>query len=197
MLLPVQKLILHGIALISSTQARSFGGRRADICCYALRSLYRDDVLFQGNPKYEMEVNRYFSASNVVRPACIFVPNTAEKVSHGVKIFKQAKCPFAVKSGGHSPNPGSNGRDGAVLVVTTGLNKVSVDQRSGIARIGPGLDWAGVYRITERYDSVVLGGRVGSVGVGGLLLGGKSNFSLRIYDSRFVYPVIGSVTSVY
>jgi FAD/FMN-containing dehydrogenase len=48
------------------------------------------------------------------------------------------------------------------------------------ASVGPGSRWGKVYREVEKFSRVAVGGRVGTVGVGGLTLGGGiSSFSLR------------------
>jgi hypothetical protein len=41
-------------------------------------------------------------------------------------------------------------------------------------KIGGGNVWGDVYKMLEKQDLAVVGGRVSDVGVGGLILGGKS-----------------------
>jgi hypothetical protein len=52
-----------------------------------------------------------------------------------------------------------------------------VDDEEGwsgrVTRLGPGNTWTHVYKYLEPMGLSVVGGRVGSVGVGGFLVGGK------------------------
>ncbi|KAK6496656.1 hypothetical protein TWF481_001646 [Arthrobotrys musiformis] len=147
---------------------------REEICCLALKGLSADTVSFSGSPVYANETHNYFSKENFVQPACVFSPETAEHVAYAVRIFNETNCNFSVRSGGHLPVPGSNGKNGAVLLVTSKLKALNV--RGKVARIGPGNTWTEVYRETDKVGKVVLGGRIGSVGVGGLVLGGGVSF---------------------
>ncbi|ESZ98116.1 hypothetical protein SBOR_1495 [Sclerotinia borealis F-4128] len=90
-----------------------------------------------------------------------------------MKIISFLHVPFAVRSGGHSPNPyfasiGSNG----ILISTTNLNSITVSSDNSIASIGPGLRCGAVYKALDPYGVSVIGGRIPQVGVGGLILGG-------------------------
>lgn len=81
---------------------------------------------------------------------------------------------FAVRSGGHSPNPGwsSIGSQG-ILIDLSKLSSVSLSSDGKVASVGPGLRWGEVTEALNPEKAVVLGGRLPSVGVGGLILGGK------------------------
>ncbi|KAF3120332.1 hypothetical protein TWF703_002642 [Orbilia oligospora] len=147
---------------------------RAQVCCLALKGISDKAVSFSGSSTYTNETHNYFSAANIVQPACVFSPETAEHVAYAIRIFNSANCSFSVRSGGHLPIPGSNGQNGAILLATTKLK--TVDVRGKTARIGPGNTWTEVYRETDKVGKVVLGGRIGTVGVGGLVLGGGISF---------------------
>ncbi|KAF3143024.1 hypothetical protein TWF569_007429, partial [Orbilia oligospora] len=147
---------------------------RAQVCCLALKGISAKAVSFSGSSTYTNETHNYFSAANIVQPACVFSPETAEHVAYAIRIFNSANCSFSVRSGGHLPIPGSNGQNGAILLATTKLK--TVDVRGKTARIGPGNTWTEVYRETDKVGKVVLGGRIGTVGVGGLVLGGGISF---------------------
>lgn len=82
--------------------------------------------------------------------------------------------PFSVRSGGHSPNPGfsSIGQAG-VLIDLSRLDHVSVSFDGRVVSVGPGQRWGEVYEALNKFGISVIGGRIPSVGVGGLLLGGR------------------------
>ncbi|KAK6520260.1 hypothetical protein TWF506_000538 [Arthrobotrys conoides] len=176
----MQTALAHGLAASGSILGNGFdlagvtGFSRAQICCLALKGVSSGVVSFSDSPIYANETHNYFSAANIVRPACVFSPETAEHVAYAVRIFNGANCSFSVRSGGHLPVPGSNGQNGAILLVTTKLK--TLDVRGKTARIGPGNIWSEVYSETDKVGKVVLGGRIGSVGVGGLILGGGISF---------------------
>lgn len=58
------------------------------------------------------------------------------------------------------------------------LNQTTYDPDNSIASVGPGARWLDVYRTLDEYNVGVLGGRIGTVGVGGLLLGGGCSLYL-------------------
>ncbi|KAL8761587.1 MAG: hypothetical protein Q9184_002295 [Pyrenodesmia sp. 2 TL-2023] len=80
---------------------------------------------------------------------------------------------FAVRSGGHNPNPtwasiGANG----LLVDLYQFNTIHLSNDSRILTVGPGNRWADIYRHLNGTGVSVAGARVPEVGVGGQLLGG-------------------------
>lgn len=80
-----------------------------------------------------------------------------------------------MRSGGHSPNPGfSSIAKPGVLIDLSGLDGISVSDDKETVSIGPGQRWGNVYDALDPYGVSVIGARIPNVGVGGLLLGGKS-----------------------
>lgn len=49
--------------------------------------------------------------------------------------------------------------------------------------VGPGARWGKVYEVIDPYGVGVIGGRIPNVGVGGLILGGKSTTELVQFTS--------------
>lgn len=96
-----------------------------------------------------------------------------------LKIVTHTQSTFAVRSGGHSPNPGfgSVGESG-VLLDLGAFNTTTLSPEGDIASVGPGATWDSVYEELEKHKLTVVGGRVIGVGVGGLITGGQS--SLRV-----------------
>ena len=102
-------------------------------------------------------------------------------------------CHFAVKGGGHSRNPGDSNSVGGVTVDLDRLTNVEVLPHANKARVGGGATTIQVYRALESRNMSFVGGRVGSVGVGGFTLGGgTSPFSNKYgwsLDNIFEYEV--------
>jgi FAD/FMN-containing dehydrogenase len=79
------------------------------------------------------------------------------------------------------PIPGYANIDGGILVGLTDLNRITLSSDKSYVSVGPGRRWEEVYDFLEPDGLVVLGGRVGIVGVPGLLLGGGISFYSNQY----------------
>jgi FAD/FMN-containing dehydrogenase len=112
-------------------------------------------------------------------------PKTAEEVSTIVKVLTDASllkpCRFAVRSGGHTPIPGSNNVDDGVTIDLLYMNSTTYNTDTKVASILPAARWGSVYQTLEPLRRMVAGGRGSTVGVGGFLLGGGiSHFAPRV-----------------
>lgn len=84
---------------------------------------------------------------------------------------------FAVRGGGHMPISGYNGIDNSgVLLSSSNLTALSLSADKSIVSVGPGNRWRDVYAYLNPFGLAAVGGRVGHVGVPGLLLGGGISF---------------------
>lgn len=79
------------------------------------------------------------------------------------------------------PIPLYSNTNGGVLIAPTELNTLQLSDDQKSLAIGPGNHWGTVYKYLEPYGLIVVGGRVGSVGVPGLLLGGGVSFYASQY----------------
>jgi FAD/FMN-containing dehydrogenase len=112
-------------------------------------------------------------------------PTTAEDVATTVKVLTAASllkpCKFAVRSGGHTPIPGSNDIEDGVTIDLQLMNGTTYNAKTQVTSIGPGGRWGGVYQTLEALGRMVAGGRGSTVGVGGFLIGG----GISHYAPRF------------
>jgi FAD/FMN-containing dehydrogenase len=106
-------------------------------------------------------------------PACRVEPSNPEDVAYVLKKVKEAGCHFAIRSGGHSVWPGASNADGGITISLRRIGEVLVSPDCNTVKLGSGLQWVEAYNALEGYGLNVVGGRAGTVGVGGLLLGGK------------------------
>ncbi|KAG9377723.1 FAD binding domain-containing protein [Pyrenophora tritici-repentis] len=87
-----------------------------------------------------------------------------------------------MRGGGHMPIPGYNGIDSSgVLLSSSNLTTLSLSANKSIVSVEPGNRWRDVYAYLKPFGLAAVGGRVGHVGVPGLLLGGGISF----YSSQF------------
>lgn len=63
-----------------------------------------------------------------------------------------------------------------VLISSTNLNTLALSDDKSYLSVGPGPRWGDVFTYLNGTDLMVVGGRLGPVGVSGLLLGGGMSF---------------------
>ena len=112
------------------------------------------------------------------QPACYVQATSREDIVSILSVSRDSGCPFAVRSGGHSDIHGASNSPGGITVDLSGLNEIEIVESESLVRVGAGLTWGPVYSELEKRNLTVVGGRLTSVGVGGLTLGGGlSHFS--------------------
>ncbi|KAH8726402.1 FAD binding domain-containing protein [Phaeosphaeriaceae sp. PMI808] len=153
------------------------------IACNALKVAYGpDSVLFNGSEGYDKFTNAYWAAQqNVVNPRCVYKPTSAIQVSTTVLLSRLMRCPFAVKGGGHAAFAGGSSIEGGITIALEKMNDITLSSDKKIATIGPGNRWLRVYETLEKDGLAVIGGRVASVGVSGLTLGGGISHFANAY----------------
>lgn len=117
----------------------------------------------------------YFIAqSSQIVPACRVLPANAADISEILKIVREAGATFAVKSGGHcSYASGANAENG--ITIDLGRLKditVSDDRKSVV--VGAGCRFGELYQKLEAHGLGCVGGRISSVGISGLTMGGET-----------------------
>lgn len=108
-----------------------------------------------------------------LKPSCILVPESPEELSIIVRALGENNETFAVKSGGHNPNRNFSSIDGGPLISLKRFNEINYDEASGTVRVGAGNRWTDVVKVLEPSGVTAVGGRIGHVGVGGYIVGGK------------------------
>ncbi|KFZ11828.1 hypothetical protein V501_04569 [Pseudogymnoascus sp. VKM F-4519 (FW-2642)] len=155
-------------------------------CCQILKLRLGSKISFPNSAPYNASISSYFSEqNNVITPACIVSPATTKDVQEAVGIlstlslvgqFSGRACQFAVRSGGHTPWAGSATIQDGVDIDLSALNHVTPAENRKTVSIGPGNRWIDVYLKLDALGLGVSGGRVASVGVGGLTTGGGMSF---------------------
>ncbi len=86
---------------------------------------------------------------------------------------------FAISSGGHATAFGASNLNDGITLDLSRLNTVSLAPDRSYVDIGTGARWLDVYQMLDPVNLTVAGGRAGSVGVGGYLLGGTWMYPLN------------------
>lgn len=153
--------------------------------CAKLAEALHDIVYPPGSTVFKASLQSYYSLQEQeLIPRCIVKPQNPDQVSTAIRILKdqfdtQARTPsgeplhFAIRSGGHGLEAVANIQNGIVLDLSD-LSEVTVAEDEQTTVIGTGAHWGDVSSVLDQKNLAVAGGRNSNVGVGGLILGGKS-----------------------
>ena len=112
------------------------------------------------------------------RPALIARPTDAADVSGVIALARESGLELAVRSGGHS-NAGHSAVDGGIVLDLRDRKTVEVDVERGTAWAETGLTAAELTAATHAHGLAVGFGDTGSVGIGGITLGGGVGYLVR------------------
>jgi UDP-N-acetylenolpyruvoylglucosamine reductase len=134
-------------------------------------------ILVPSDKSYETSNNTYFTVfENALKPAFIAQPTTTAEVSSLLKalapLLENQQVSLAIRGTGHTPFAGSANIDNGVTIDMRGLKGITLSDDKSTVEICAGETWASVYTALEEHGLTTAGGRVGRVGVGGLVLGG-------------------------
>src|SRR5262245_11782967 len=142
-----------------------------------LRATLNDRVTTPEDAVYQ-DARKVFYRSVDRRPAGIVTPADAGEVSRVVSLARAAGAELAVRSGGHSL-AGHGVSEGGIVLDLSKLTALEVDAESRTAWAQTGLT-AGRYTVAAGAHGLATGfGDTGSVGIGGLTLGGGVGFLVR------------------
>ncbi|RVD81180.1 uncharacterized protein DFL_009054 [Arthrobotrys flagrans] len=146
--------------------------------CQEISKALSSRVSFPLSLTYQNEVGEYWSTVlRDLKPACIILPESALDVSTAVKILnKYPDVKFTAKSGGHDPNIGHATVQDGVLISLSKLSGTTYDRARNVALVKPGGEWNDVITALNKEGVTVVGGRLGIVGIAGLLLQGGISF---------------------
>src|SRR5712664_1136108 len=144
-----------------------------------LRRAIKGRVIVPGDADYD-EARATFYGGFDPRPAAIARVADAADVSRVVSLARETGAELAVRSGGHSLVWGSVSQRGIVLDLKD-LRSVEIDVERRTAWVEPGLTAGEYTAATERHGLVTGFGDTGSVGIGGITLGGGVGYLTRKY----------------
>ena len=88
-----------------------------------------------------------------------------------LRILGSTRTPFGVRGGGHAFNPGFSSTSG-VQIAMTRFKIINLDTTTKTVDVGSGVIWDQVYATLDSSGFNLVGGRIPSVGISGLTLGG-------------------------
>jgi len=144
-----------------------------------LRGALNGRVIAPDDPEYH-EARTVFYGGIDRRPAVIARAADATDVSHVVSLARESGIELAVRSGGHSI-PGHSVSDGGIVLDLSDMRALDIDTERRAAWAQTGLT-AGEYTTAAGPHGLATGfGDTGSVGIGGITLGGGVGLLVRKY----------------
>jgi FAD/FMN-containing dehydrogenase len=142
-----------------------------------LRSELSGQVIGPGDRDYN-DARSVFLRSVDRRPAAIVRPVDAGEVARVVSLARETGLELAVRGGGHS-GAGHGTSDGGIVLDLSSLASLEIDPGAQIARAGGGLTSGDVTSAAASHGLATAFGDTGSVGIGGLTLGGGLGYLVR------------------
>ncbi len=144
-----------------------------------LRARLRGSLTTPGDAGYDAARAVYWSTFDR-RPALVVRAADEIDVMAAVDYARETGTPLAVRSGGHG-FAGHGLVDGGIVVDLSGLKALRIDPVRRTARVQPGVTWLEYAEQAQVHGLATTSGDVGSVGVGGLTVGGGVGWMVRKY----------------
>jgi FAD/FMN-containing dehydrogenase len=142
-----------------------------------LRAAFDGRVIAPDDPGYD-QARALFYGGWDRRPGAIVRPSNAAEVAQVVTMARDLGLELAVRGGGHS-NAGHSTTDGGLVLDLSGMTALDIDLEERTASAQTGLT-AGAYTAAAAAHGLATGfGDTGSVGIGGITLGGGVGFLVR------------------
>ncbi len=128
------------------------------------------EVIAPGDPGYE-EARRVHNGAFDKRPAAIVRPRNATEVARVVELARDAGHELAVRSGGHGGG-GHGVSDGGIVIDLSAMRALEIDVEARRAWAETGLTTGEYTRAAGEHGLATPFGDAGTVGIGGITLGG-------------------------
>jgi FAD/FMN-containing dehydrogenase len=144
-----------------------------------LRAEFNGRVIAPGDPEYDQARTVFYGGIDH-KPAVIIRVKDANDVSRVVALARETELELAIRSGGHSV-VGHSVSDGGIVLDLSNMKDLQIDVQRQTAWSQTGLT-AGEYTNAANAHGLATGfGDTGSVGIGGLTLGGGVGYLVRKY----------------
>ena len=146
---------------------------------WTLKTRLQGELMLPGEDDFEAARSVWNGAYDR-HPALIVRCVDAADVMTAINFAREHSLVVSVRSGGHSI-VGHSTNDGGMVIDLSRMKAITIDPIRRTARIEPGLTWAEVAEAAHPHGLALTSGDTGSVGVGGLLLGGGIGWMVRKY----------------
>ncbi|HET9522556.1 MAG TPA: FAD-binding oxidoreductase [Candidatus Limnocylindrales bacterium] len=153
--------------------------RSADLSIQDLRAALNGRVIAPADADYD-KARTVVTGGIDRRPAAIVRVADANDVAHVIKLARDTGLELAVRSGGHS-GAGHSVTEGGVVIDLADMKKIDIDVAGRTVWAEAGLTAGEVTKATAEHGLAIGFGDTGSVGIGGITLGGGVGYLGRKY----------------
>jgi FAD/FMN-containing dehydrogenase len=144
-----------------------------------LRSEFKNRVITSGDPDYDKARTVFYGGIDR-HPAVIIRVADTNDVVRVVNLARESGLELAVRSGGHS-TAGHSVSEGGIVLDLSNMRDVQIDPESRTAWVETGLTAGELTTALGAHGLAVGFGDTGSVGIGGITLGGGVGYLVRKY----------------
>jgi FAD/FMN-containing dehydrogenase len=144
-----------------------------------LRGDFKDRVIAPGDPDYDKARTVFYGGVDR-HPAVIIKVADADDVSRVINLARESGLELAVRSGGHS-SVGHSVTEGGIVLDLSNMKDLQIDTEARTAWAETGLTAGEVTTATGEHGLAAGFGDTGSVGIGGITLGGGVGYLVRKY----------------
>ena len=163
----------------SNVRAKKQASDPTTLSISKLRADFDGRVIAPGDPEYDQARTVFYGGIDR-RPAVIIRVKDVDDVSRVVSLARETGLELAIRSGGHSI-AGHSVSDGGIVLDLSNMKDLEIDVEGKTAWAETGLT-AGELTIALNKHGLAVGfGDTGSVGIGGLTLGGGVGYLVRKY----------------
>jgi len=140
---------------------------------------FGDACILPGDSAYDTARAGYLGGFDR-KPLAIVSPRDSGEVARVVGVAREAGLELAVRGGGHS-FAGQSTTEGGIVLDLRHMRRIDIDARSRTAWVEAGATTGEFTKAAGEHGLAVGFGDAGSVGVGGITLGGGVGFLVRKY----------------
>jgi FAD/FMN-containing dehydrogenase len=144
-----------------------------------LRSMFPENVIAPEDAEYDKARTTFYGGIDR-RPAVIIRAQNADEVGQVISLARDSGMELAVRSGGHSVL-GHCVSDGGIVLDLSKMRDLQIDVEGRTAWVEPGLSAGEYTKAVGEYGLATGFGDTGSVGIGGITLGGGVGYLVRKY----------------
>jgi len=142
-----------------------------------LHSIFQGKVIVPGNADYDTARQVFYGGVDK-KPAVIVEVAGTEDIKRAIALAKEHSLELAVRSGGHSV-AGYCSTDGGIVIDLRQMRGIKIDTATKTVWAETGLTAGELTTELDKHDFVIGFGDTGSVGIGGITLGGGVGFLVR------------------
>jgi FAD/FMN-containing dehydrogenase len=161
----------------TNAQARQAIATPTTVSISQLRNGFRGAVIAPEDAEYDRARTVFYGGIDRY-PAVIIRPVDAKEVARVVSLARETGMELAVRSGGHS-TAGHSVSEGGIVLDLSAMKGLQIDPTSRTAWAEAGLTAGEVTTATAAHGLAIGFGDTGSVGIGGITLGGGVGFLVR------------------